>query len=88
MSAVGSALKRVFDANEREVARLRRQVAEVNALEPQIKQLRDEQFPAKTEEFKARLSQGETLDDILPEAYALVREGAWRRWANATSTSR
>ncbi len=78
MSAVGSALKRVFDANEREVARLRRQVAEVNALEPQIKQLRDEQFPAKTEEFKERLSQGETLDDILPEAYALVREAAWR----------
>ncbi len=71
-------VKRVFDANEREVARLRRQVAEVNALEPQIKQLGDEQFPAKTEEFKARLSQGETLDDILPEAYALVREGAWR----------
>ena len=77
MSVVG-VLKRVFDPNEREVVRLRRRVAEINPLEPQIKALSDEQLRAKADEFRDRLAAGETLDDILNEAFAVVREGAWR----------
>ena len=53
-------------------------VAKINALEADISALPDEDFPKKTHEFKYRLSQGETLDDILPEAFALVREAMKR----------
>jgi len=78
MAAVLQALKRVFDSNEREVARLRRRVEEINKLEPQFQSFSDEELRAKTEEFKSRLAEGETLDDILPEAFAAVREAARR----------
>ncbi len=77
MSIIG-ALKRIVDANERELARLRRRVEEINALEPEVKQLSDAQLRAKTDEFRDRLANGETLDDILNEAFAVAREGAWR----------
>jgi len=53
-------------------------VDRINALEPQIKALSDAQLRAKTEEFRRRLAGGETLDDLLPEAFAVVREAAWR----------
>ncbi|MFA5095083.1 MAG: preprotein translocase subunit SecA [Candidatus Paceibacterota bacterium] len=53
-------------------------VAEINALEAEISKLANEDFPKKTQEFKDRLAKGETLDDILPEAFALVREAAKR----------
>src|SRR3989344_4866086 len=53
-------------------------VAKINALEVDISKLLDEDFPKKTREFKDRLTNGETLDDILPEAFALVREAAKR----------
>ena len=53
-------------------------VAKINALEADISKLLDEDFPKKTREFKDRLANGETLDDILPEAFALVREAAKR----------
>ena len=53
-------------------------VAKINALEVDISKLLDEDFPKKTREFKDRLANGETLDDILPEAFALVREAAKR----------
>jgi len=49
-------------------------VAKINALEADVSRLADEDFPKKTQEFKNRLGKGETLDDILPEAFALVRE--------------
>src|SRR5579872_4336591 len=71
-------LKTLFDANEREISRLGRTVERVNALEPEISALSDEALAAKTPELKSRLEQGETLDDILPEAFALVREAAKR----------
>ena len=50
----------------------------IEALEPQIEKLSDGELRAKTDEFKQRLAAGETLDDILPEAFAVVREAAWR----------
>ncbi|MEK7569627.1 MAG: preprotein translocase subunit SecA [Patescibacteria group bacterium] len=53
-------------------------VATINALEPEFEKLPDADFPQKTQEFKDRLAKGEALDDILPEAYALVREAAKR----------
>ena len=67
-------LKTLFDGNEREIVRLRRTVERVNALEPSVASLSDEQLRAKTDEFKARVAEGESLDDILPEAFAVVRE--------------
>ncbi len=71
-------LKRIFDSNEREVARLQRRVDEINKLEPQFQGLSEEELRAKTEEFRSRLADGETLDDILPEAFGAVREAAQR----------
>ena len=66
------------DPNERELKRLQPIVDRINALEPEISKLTDEELRRKTDEFKARLQQGETLDDILPEAYAVVREASRR----------
>ena len=53
-------------------------VAKINALEADISKLADENFPKKTKEFKDKLAKGGTLDEILPEAFALVREAARR----------
>jgi preprotein translocase subunit SecA len=71
-------LKAVFDGNEREIARLRRTVAATNAFEPEISGLSDEALAAKTAEFKQRLANGEELDAMLPETFAVVREVAKR----------
>ncbi|MFC5528927.1 preprotein translocase subunit SecA [Cohnella yongneupensis] len=72
-------VKKIFgDANEREVKRLVKIVEQVNALEPTITALSDDNLRAKTEEFRARLAKGETLDDLLPEAFAVVREASKR----------
>ena len=72
-------LKKVFgSANDRYIKKLMKKVRQVNALEPEMEKLTDEQLRAKTDEFKARLEKGETLDDLLPEAFAVVREGAKR----------
>src|SRR6476646_2603495 len=60
--------------NERDLKKLRPLVGEINALEPTIQPLSDEQLRGKTAEFKQRLAAGETLDDLLPEAFAVVRE--------------
>ncbi|RPJ00841.1 MAG: preprotein translocase subunit SecA, partial [Chloroflexi bacterium] len=74
-----SVVKAVFgDPNERELNRHRDVVARINALESDIHALSPEQMRAKTQEFKARLEQGDALDDLLPEAFALVREAAIR----------
>lgn len=71
-------LKRLFDGNEREVARLRRTAERVNALESSISALDDDTLAAKTLEFRERLANGATLDDLLPEAFAVVREASKR----------
>jgi len=71
--------KKIFGSrNDRLVKRYRRAVAAINALEENISQLTDEQLQARTAEFRQRLEQGETLDNLLPEAFAVVREAAKR----------
>lgn len=70
--------KIVGTANERKIRKMRAIVEKINALEPSIKNLSDEQLAHKTIEFKEALAQGQTLDDILPYAYAVVRETARR----------
>ena len=72
-------LGKVFGtSNERQLKKLRPLVARINALEPQIKAMTDAELKAKTAEFKLRLDNGATLDDLLPEAFAVVRETGWR----------
>lgn len=71
-------LKKVFDPNKRQIARLEKIANEIDALGPQMAQLSDGELRQKTEEFKARLEKGETLDDLLVEAFAVVREAAKR----------
>ncbi|UUY08758.1 preprotein translocase subunit SecA [Pseudomonas sp. J452] len=72
-------LKKLFGSkNEREVKRMLKAVTAINALEEQMLALSDEQLKAKTEEFKARLAKGETLDQVLPEAFAVAREAGKR----------
>ena len=68
----------LVDSNEKELKRLEPTVARINSLEPDFQQLSDAELRAKTDEFKARLENGETLDDLLPEAFAAVREAARR----------
>src|SRR6266436_1174814 len=70
--------KIVGTQNERDLKKLRPIVAEVNAFEPAIQALSDEQLRGKTAEFRTRLAAGETLDDLLPEAFAVVREAGRR----------
>ena len=64
--------------NTREINRMRRMVARINALEPSIQALDDGALKAKTAQFKSRLEEGATLEDLLPEAFAAVREAARR----------
>ena len=64
--------------SERELKRIYPIVDKVEALRDTMMALSDEELKAKTKEFKNRLANGETLDDILPDAYATVREAAWR----------
>ncbi|HET7840551.1 MAG TPA: preprotein translocase subunit SecA, partial [Terriglobia bacterium] len=64
--------------NERELKRLQDRVRDINALEPEMAKLSDADFPARTEQFKKRLADGATLDDILVEAFALCREAGKR----------
>src|SRR4051812_25120554 len=71
-------LTKFFDSNDREVTRIRPIVDQINVLEEKTKKLKDTDFPKKTAEFKKRLQNGETLDELLPEAFALVREAARR----------
>jgi preprotein translocase subunit SecA len=76
---ISKILKSVFGSrNDRLLKQYRQTVTRVNALEGQISALSDEQLRAKTAEFKQRVQQGEPLDAILPEAFAVVREGSKR----------
>src|SRR5689334_22739300 len=72
-------LSRILRAGEGKTLRRLSAIAEaVNDYEDEIKQLTDAELRAKTEEFKQRLADGETVDDLLVEAFAVAREGAWR----------
>ena len=72
-------LKKIFgDANAKELKFCQGYVGKINALEPDMEKLSDAKLCAKTDEFKLRLSKGETLEDLLPEAFAVVRETARR----------
>ena len=73
-----AALKKMFDPSGKELKRLRDTADRINALEPEIERLTDDELRAKTGEFKERLRQGAALDDLLPEAFACVREAAKR----------
>jgi preprotein translocase subunit SecA len=91
---INKAIAKIFGtSNEREIKRLMPGVAQINAFEPQIKQLTDEQLRAKTDEFRAKIQERivkfeeaehrqhalkEVLDEILPEAFAVCREASWR----------
>lgn len=71
--------KKIFGTeNDRKLKKLRPIVSKINALEPETEKLTDEQLRAKTDEFKKRHQDGESLDDLLPEAFAVVREAAKR----------
>ncbi|WP_025684133.1 preprotein translocase subunit SecA [Paenibacillus maysiensis] len=72
-------VKKIFgDTNERDVKRLMKTVELINKLEPDFEKLSDEELQAKTAEFKARIEQGTTAEEILPEAFATVREASKR----------
>ena len=72
-------MEKIFgDLNEKEIKKVSKIADKVMEYDEAMQQLTDEELRNKTEEFKQRLQQGETLDDILPEAFAVCREGAWR----------
>ncbi|MFH2135334.1 MAG: preprotein translocase subunit SecA [Pseudomonadota bacterium] len=76
---ISNLLKSVFGSrNDRLLKQYKQNVARINALEPSIQALSDEALQAKTAEFKQRVEKGETLDALLPEAFAVVREGSRR----------
>jgi preprotein translocase subunit SecA len=76
---VSEGLIRLFgNSNERQIRRMRPIVARINELEPAMEALSDEELRGKTPEFRQRLSRGETLDDLLPEAFAACREAGRR----------
>ncbi len=76
---MASFLTKIFGSrNDRLLSRYRKTVARINSLEKEFEQLSDADFPAKTEAFRKRLSEGATLDSLLPEAFALVREASKR----------
>jgi len=75
-----SFLARIFGSkNQRELKKLEKTVIKISSLEPALQALSDAELQAKTTEFKARLAQGETLDQLLPEAFAVVREAGVRK---------
>ena len=69
-------LKKWVESDAREIKRLGKKADKIDALKDEMAQLSDEELKAKTPEFKERLKNGETLDDILIEAFAVAREGA------------
>ncbi len=75
---MGLLSKMIGTHSEREVKRVIPIVDKIEAMEPEMEKLSDDELKAKTSEFKQRLEEGQTLDDILPEAYAVVREASKR----------
>jgi preprotein translocase subunit SecA len=79
MAMVNDVLRKIFGTkHDREMKRIRPIVDQINALEPQMQALSDDQLKAKTPEFQNRLKNGETVHDILPEAFAVCREASKR----------
>ena len=68
----------VGSSNDRTLKKLRKIVKQINAMEPQFEALSDAELKAKTVEFRARIEQGEELEQLLPEAFATVREASKR----------
>ncbi|MBK6555280.1 MAG: preprotein translocase subunit SecA [Rhodocyclaceae bacterium] len=76
---ISGLLKKIFGSrNDRLIKQYSQAVAKINAFEPALEALSDEQLRAKTDEFKGRLANGEALDNLLPEAFAVVREAGKR----------
>ncbi|HJX60453.1 MAG TPA: hypothetical protein VJ462_04135, partial [Thermodesulfobacteriota bacterium] len=74
---IGTLIKKIVGSkNERELKRIQPMIQRINALEPQVRPLTDDQLRAKTSELKERIDRGESLEEILPEAFAVVREAA------------
>ncbi|HNZ82861.1 MAG TPA: preprotein translocase subunit SecA, partial [Sedimentibacter sp.] len=72
-------LEKIFGSySEKEIKRIQPTVDKILSLEKTVEALTDSQLKAKTQEFRQRLAEGESKDDILPEAFAVVREAAWR----------
>jgi len=69
---------KLLDLNQKELDKLGKIVEEINDLEPKIKKLKEKDFFKKTEKFKNRIKKKESLESLLPEAFALVREASWR----------
>src|SRR4030043_672818 len=69
---------KMLDINQKEIDRLSKTVARINDYDSAIKKLKDKDFIKKTEFFKSELAKGKSLENILPEAFALVREVSWR----------
>jgi len=78
MDSMFKALSKFFDSNEKEIKKITPIVSEINSFEDKIKKLKDSDFSKKTESFRQRIVDGEPLDLILPEAFALVREASRR----------
>ena len=70
--------KFIKNSSERNIDKLKKVVEEINVLEKQVKEVPDKDFPLKTAEFKSKIKNGKSLDEILPEAFAYVREAAKR----------
>ena len=78
--------EKVFGTHsEREVRRIEPIVDRIEALRPEMQELTDAELRGKTDEFRERLGNGETLDDLLPEAFAVVREASWRKLSRRCS---
>ena len=76
---LGTVIKKIIGTkNDREVKRYKKMVAQINQLEKSLESLSDDELAGKTSEFRARLENGEKLDAIMPEAFAVVREGSRR----------
>ena len=76
---ISGLLKKIFGSrNDRLIKQYSSVVRRINALEGEVAALSDEALRAKTDEFRSRLAQGQTLDDLLPEAFAVVREAGKR----------
>lgn len=72
-------LTKVFGSrNDRTLRRMRKVVEQINRMEPDMEKLSDDELKAKTNEFRARLEKGESLESLIPEAFAVVREASKR----------
>ena len=76
---IASLIKKIFGSrNERLLKKLYKNVANINALEHQFSALQDGEFPTRTADYRERFKQGETIEQLLPEAFALIREAGRR----------